>query len=119
MIDHATFRNLALSLPQAIEKPHFDRTSFRVDMRGGKIFATMPADLPEANLILLRDEQDMLLNAEPEIFTRVPNKWGDKGWTRLCFRAADPKTAESVLAMAWRHAAPAKLQKQGEKSDVR
>ena len=39
------FRALALSLPEAHEAPHFERTSFRV---GKKIFATMTPDGTEA-----------------------------------------------------------------------
>jgi hypothetical protein len=38
-------RAIAMSLPEAEEKPHFERTSFRV---GRKIFATMTADGDEA-----------------------------------------------------------------------
>jgi len=39
------FRSFALSLPEASEPPHVERTSFRV---GKKIFATMTADELEA-----------------------------------------------------------------------
>ena len=35
------FRALALSLPHAVEKPHFDRASFRVDAPRGKTIATL------------------------------------------------------------------------------
>ncbi len=109
MIDHAMFRVIALSLPGAIEKPHFDRTSFRVDGKGGKIFATMGQNAKNANLILLRDEQEMLMGAEPETFTRVPNKWGENGCTTIHFEFIDHDTARTALMIAWRNAAPKKL----------
>jgi hypothetical protein len=35
----ATARHFALSLPEAVEAPHFEKSSFRVK---GKIFATVP-----------------------------------------------------------------------------
>ncbi len=109
MIDHAMFRDIALSLPGAIEKPHFNRTSFRVDGKGGKIFATMGPDAKDANLMLLRDEQEMLMGAEPETFTRIPNKWGENGCTTMHFAFVDHDTAKSALMIAWRNAAPKKL----------
>ena len=37
----ADVRAIALSLPGAVEAPHFDYASFRV---GGRIFATLPPD---------------------------------------------------------------------------
>lgn len=103
------FRAIALSLPGVIEKPHFDRTSFRVDGRGGKTLATMLADGSSANLVLTPEEQDMLCTAEPSLFAPVPNKWGEKGWTTLTLAYADQATLQSASRMAWRHAAPEKL----------
>ncbi len=99
-------RRFALSLPDAAERPHFDRASFRVDAPKGKIFATMPADGATANLMLSRDEQDMLCAAEPSIFAPVPNKWGEKGATIMTLAKADAATLQSALTMAWRRAHP-------------
>ena len=67
------FRNLALSLPHAIEKPHFDRASFRVDAPRGKTIATLLEAEATANVFLSVEEQEMLLGAEPSIFSKVPN----------------------------------------------
>lgn len=103
------FRAFALSLPKVVEKPHFDRTSFRVDAPKGKIFATMPANGESANLMLSRDEQDMLCAAEPALFTPVPNKWGEKGATVFHFPKADSATLHSALTLAWKRAAPERL----------
>ncbi|MEO1306081.1 MAG: MmcQ/YjbR family DNA-binding protein [Pseudomonadota bacterium] len=103
------FRTLALSLPHAIEKPHFDRASFRVDAPRGKTIATMLETDGTANVFLSVEEQEMLTAAEPEVFSKVPNKWGDKGATTICLSATDSITALSALKMSWRHAAPAKL----------
>lgn len=104
------FRTLVLSLPHAIEKPHFDRASFRVDAPRGKTIATLLEANATANVFLSVEEQEMLVSAEPTVFSKVPNKWGDKGATTIALSAADETTAFSALKMSWRHAAPAKLQ---------
>lgn len=104
------FRDLALSLPHAIEKPHFDRASFRVDAPRGKTIATLLEAEASANVFLTVEEQEMLIGAEPGIFSKVPNKWGDKGATTIALGDADPTTALSALKMSWRRAAPPKLQ---------
>ena len=103
------FRTLALALPHAIEKPHFERASFRVDAPRGKTIATLLEADATANVFLTVEEQEMLIGAEPNIFSKVPNKWGDKGATTIALQHADETTARSALHMSWRHAAPAKL----------
>ncbi len=103
------FRALALSLPRAIEKPHFNRASFRVDAPRGKTIATLLEEAATANVFLTVEEQEMLIGVEPQIFSKVPNKWGDKGATTIALEAADETTALSALKMSWRHAAPPKL----------
>ena len=104
------FRALALSLPHAIEKPHFERASFRVDAPRGKTIATLLEANATANVFLSVEEQEMLISAEPGMFSKVPNKWGDKGATTITLAAVDETTALSALKMSWRHAAPPKLQ---------
>lgn len=108
------FRALALSLPYAIEKPHFDRASFRVDAPRGKTVATLLESNATANVFLSVEEQEMLIGAEPSVFSKVPNKWGDKGATTIQLSEVDETTALSALKMSWRHAAPPKLQDQLE-----
>ncbi len=110
------FRTLALSLPQAIEKPHFERASFRVDAPRGKTIATLLEAAATANVFLSVDEQEMVIAADPTVFSKVPNKWGDKGATTIDLSRADRATALSALVMSWKHAAPAKLHDQLEQS---
>ena len=98
-----------MSLPHAIEKPHFERASFRVDAPRGKTIATLLEAEATANVFLSVAEQELLIGAEPAIFSKVPNKWGDKGATTIALAAVDAVTALSALKMSWRHAAPAKL----------
>lgn len=109
MLAASEFRRLALALPHAIEKRHFDRVSFRVDVPRGKTIATLLETNRTANLFLSVDEQEMLIAAEPTVFSKVPNKWGDKGATTITLETANEALALSALKMAWRNAAPAKI----------
>lgn len=114
MATAAELRKIALSMPNVVEKPHFARASFRVDVPKGKIFATMPADCETANLMLGPDEQSILCGAEPEVFSPVQNKWGDNGATVMILTTCDEMTLRSALVMAWKIAAPEKLHDQLE-----
>lgn len=109
MITPGKLRAAALELPWAVERPHFDWASFRVDAPKGKIFCTLPPHHEFSNVFLTPDEQRMLCEAEPAIFFPAPNKWGEKGATSIRLEACDKVTLRSALVMSWRHAAPAKL----------
>ncbi len=100
------FRRLALSLPEAVEQSHMGHPDFRVS---GKIFAGLDTVGRRAVVKLGPDQQEMLMAAEPAIFTPAAGAWGAKGWTHLTLAAADEATARSALGMAWRNTAPPKL----------
>jgi len=93
----ALFRKVALAMPGAIEAPHFESASFRVK---GRIFATLHESPGKATLKLTREQQEMMTAAEPAMFQRVPNVWGDKGWTWMILKSADKKTVESAISAA-------------------
>ena len=109
MLTGEEFRTLALSMPRAAEKAHFERLAFYVDIPKGKIYATLPPDGQSANLNLESVEQEMLINAEPAMFSKVPGGWGERGWTTIGLAATDRDTALSALGLAWRHAAPGSM----------
>ncbi|ESQ92168.1 hypothetical protein ABAC460_04580 [Asticcacaulis sp. AC460] len=102
------FRDLALSFPEAEAASHFDSADARVR---NKIFASR-IDQDIAVLKLTPEQQQMLCEAEPEIFEPVKNAWGAKGWTQFHSTRADNATATSALWMAWRNTAPKSLLKQ-------
>jgi hypothetical protein len=104
----AAFQKIALALPEAAASSHFDVPDFRV---GGKIFATAGRIDGKAVLKLTRDQQQMLCEAEPDMFEPVSGGWGRLGWTNLVLAKTDAKTAKSALWMAWRNTAPKKLLK--------
>lgn len=104
----AAFGKLALLMPEAEASSHFGTPDYRV---GGKIFATAGKMDGRAVLKLTPDQQQLLCEAEPGMFTPLDNAWGRKGWTNLALAKADAKTARSALWMAWKNAAPRKLLK--------
>jgi hypothetical protein len=109
-----TVRRLALALPEAEEKSHFGKPDFRVR---GRIFATLP-ESGFAVVKLTPDQQDMLTAAEPGIFEPVNGGWGRQGWTRVLLATVDEPTLRSALLTAWRNAAPVKLSKAFDVSQI-
>ena len=100
------FRRLATALPEAAEQSHMGHPDFRV---GGKIFAGLDPSGARATVKLTPDQQDVLMAAEPGMFTPCAGAWGMRGWTYLILAAADEATAASALGMAWRNTASAKI----------
>ncbi len=99
------FRRIALGLPEAEEKSHFGKADFRVR---NKIFGSLPGE-DRAVIKLTQDEQAMLCEAEPAIFSPIKGGWGRQGWTAINLAVSDEPTLLSACRMAWRNVAPAKL----------
>ena len=78
MITVETFRQMALSLPDAMELPHFDRASFRVNKR---IFATLHEKNKTAVLMFSPLEQSVFCAFDKTIIYPVPGGWGKQGAT--------------------------------------
>ncbi len=106
MISPDQLRQFALSLPEAEEKPHFERISFRVR---NKIFATLSADETEAVLKLTVEEQTALVAADPETFFLVG--WNSQGWIGVRLGQVDAEEMRQLLISAWRNVAPKRLAK--------
>ncbi len=104
----AEFREIALELPETIEKSHVGHPDFRV--KGGKIFATLGyPDERFAVLILTADQQGELLGRYPEMFEAVKGAWGKRGSTQVLLGAAKREVIELAMKIAWQNAAPPKL----------
>lgn len=97
MVTVAAFRALALGMPDATEAPHFELASFRAH---GKIFSTLSDKLGRAMVKLTPEQQEMMTAAEPKVFERIPNAWGEKGATWMHLKAADKATVLSALKAA-------------------
>ncbi|MDJ0654696.1 MAG: MmcQ/YjbR family DNA-binding protein [Xanthomonadales bacterium] len=102
--DPETLKSLALALPEAETKPHFDRLSFRV---GNKIFATLAEADGEAVVKLTLADQSALVGSDPETFF-LPG-WSHQGWTGIRLDRIAPSTLQDLLRQAWRNVAPKSL----------
>jgi hypothetical protein len=98
------FRKLALSFPESEERAHMNHHDFRV---AGKIFATLGYPNTERGMVKVTPvEQEMLVNAEPAVFSPEAGAWGRRGCTRVNLKSAKVVTMRRALAAAWQLAAP-------------
>jgi hypothetical protein len=103
----ATFRRIALSLPEATEGSHFSNADFRI---AGKIFATLALEHQGYGVLLLtRDQQAGMVQDAPDIFSPVPGGWGEKGATRVSLARVPADILEAVLRVAWSRKVPSRL----------
>jgi hypothetical protein len=101
------FQRLALSLPDAHEEPHFERTSFRV---GKKIFATMTPDGAEAMVrVGAPDLLRSLLSDHSDVFFSH-GAWTERnGSLGIRLAKAKPEMIEALLVESWKHVAPKRV----------
>jgi hypothetical protein len=103
------FRRLALSLPETVEGSHFGNADFRV---GGKIFATLSLAKQGYGVLLLTPEQQQgMVEDEPEIFSAIPNGWGRNGATRVALAKVSSDILKAALQTAWQRRATKNLLK--------
>lgn len=102
----ATVRELALSFEEAVELPHFDRTSFRVRK---KIYATMLEKEKVAVLMLSPEDQSVFCAYDPDAMYPVPNKWGKKGSTLVNLKRVRKDIFRDALRTAYCRVAPKAL----------
>ena len=98
MISNAVFRQMALSFPGAIELPHFDRASFRVNK---KIFATLLEKDQLAMLKLPLVEQSVFCAFDKTIIYPVPGGWGTKGGTYIELKKVKKGMLKDAMTVAF------------------
>lgn len=99
-------RRLALALPEAVERDHHGRPSFRVD---GRIFATL-WDTGHLNVML--DEPGILtaVGAHPQACSAF--HWGKRlAAVHVTLAVADDALVGELLADAWERRAPVRLRR--------
>lgn len=106
MVSIATFTELALSLPEAEQSPHFEKVSFRVK---GKIFATLHEDTSRCCLKFTLVDQDIYSLIDPKMIYPIPNKWGKMGYTFVELKRVKKNLLEEMLRKSYCAAAPKKL----------
>ena len=104
MVKLGQARRLALSLPEAREKPHHGMASFRV---ADKIFATVPDD-EHLHVMVGADETEMAVRAAPRACEEL--WWGERlAGVRVKLAMADIGLLTVLLSEAWRRRAPPRL----------
>ena len=102
MVRTSRFRAICSSLGEVEERPHFDRAAFRTPAR---TFATLGPS-GDVNVLLPLEVQQVLVDSQPEVFTRLQGGWGARGWTRMDLPSVDEATCREVLREAHAYAAP-------------
>jgi hypothetical protein len=102
----ATVRRLALALPESVEAPHHDMTSFRV---AGKIFATLPPQNDRLHVFL--DDDDITASCA-EYPGAVDELWwgARRSGCRVVLKKANTTLVRQLLTDSWRRRAPKKVQ---------
>ncbi|MEO7989134.1 MAG: MmcQ/YjbR family DNA-binding protein [Chryseolinea sp.] len=106
MVSIDTFRQLALSLPEVTEAPHFEKTSFRV---GKKILTTLDTINNQACVRLSEIDQNVFSSHDKSVFFPVPNKWGKLGWTFINLKKVKKSMLVDALTTSYCGVAPKKL----------
>ncbi len=106
MVSIQQFRQLALALPGAEEKPHFDMPSFRVN---NKIFATIHAKNNRVMIKLPPVVQSAFCAIDKAIIYPVPGAWGAGGATLFELANLPEDILQDALLQAWLAIAPKKL----------
>lgn len=109
----ATFRKLALALPDAVEGAHHQHPDFRVQ---GRVFATLHPDGVTAMVKVSPPQQQQMVRAHPDCFRPANGAWGRQGCTLLTLALADKEVLRAALTDAWQLAMAQAAGKQGTAS---
>lgn len=107
MVSVEEVRRLALSFSGVVEKPHFDKPSFRFRDR---IFATLWVPQKRAVLKLTATDQSVFSSFDSSIFFPVPGAWGRKGWTMVELSKVRKDMFRDALSLAYEGVARVKRQ---------
>jgi hypothetical protein len=104
MITHEEAREIALALPEVVERDHHGRPSFRV---AGRIFATL-WDAEHTNVMLDEDGIRSAIEAHPGTCAEV--WWGRRlSAVRVDLRRVGRRQLAELYADAWEGKAPRRL----------
>lgn len=106
MLSTDAFRQAALAFEEAVEQPHFEKTSFRV---AGKIFATLDLPAQRATLKLSVLDQSVFCSFDATIIYPAAGAWGKGGWTTVELQKIKPEMLQDALTCAYCSVAPKRL----------
>jgi predicted DNA-binding protein (MmcQ/YjbR family) len=113
MVTWKELRDMAFSLPETTEEPHFEKTSFRIK---GMIFATYDKANDRACVKLSEDEQSLFSSWDEKVIYPVDNSWGRKGWTFVELKKAKKEIVSKILRAAYSEVSRKKAPKPSNKS---
>ena len=99
MITKKEFQQMALSLPNTEQIPHFDRAGFKVT--GKRMFSSYLEKDNTCNIFLTPAEQKLFCKADKKNIYPVPNKWGEKGATTFVLNSVDREIVMEALTSAY------------------
>ncbi|OON81970.1 MmcQ/YjbR family DNA-binding protein [Streptomyces tsukubensis] len=104
--DAGDVREIALSLPETVEKTAWSMPTFRV---AGKMYITVPDDETSFAVRCPKLERDELVLAEPAKFWVAPHE-ASSAWVRVRLAALDDRAElRDILVDSWLQAAPPRL----------
>lgn len=106
MVSIETFRQFALSFEEAVEQPHFEKTSFRVNK---KIFATLDISNKTIAVKLSETDQSVFCSFDKSIIYPVSGTWGKQGWTITELSKIKLQMLKDILTTSYCNAAPKRL----------
>ena len=103
-IDHAG--ELALSFEEAVEQPHFEKTSFRVRK---KIFATLDIEKRQVIVKLSEVGQSVFSDFGKNAIYPAQGGWERQGWTIIELDKVYEEMFRDALMISYINVAPQKL----------
>lgn len=95
----------ALAFPEAVEMPHFEKTSFRI---AKKIFATLDKKNHKVVVKLNEVDQSVFSSGKTGI-SPLQNAWGKQGWTMIDLKIVRKNLFRDALSTAYNEVAPKRL----------
>ena len=106
MVTTETYRQMALSFPETVELPHFDRASFRINK---KIFTTLVEKEKIVMVKLSLTDQSVFCSFNKTIIYPVPGGWGKQGATYIELKKVKKAMLKDALTCAYCNVAPGRL----------
>ena len=103
-----SLRQYCLSLPDVVEMPHFEKTSFRVKK---KIFVTLDEQSCLACFKFDAIQQSVFCTINHAAIYPVPNKWGLQGWTYVNSVELDESVLTDMINTAYTNVCATKQRK--------
>jgi predicted DNA-binding protein (MmcQ/YjbR family) len=112
MVSVDTFRKLALEFDEAVEQPHFEKPSFRVNK---KLFATLDQKNETVTLKLSEIDQSVFCSFDKSIIYPVSGIWGKQGWTIVELKKVRKEMFQDALTVSYCNVAPKRLSEKYKK----